>query len=159
LKQAAETVAWFENNVNGLPAQIEQSAGYVVFPDVARWGIILTGGTFGRGVLCKPNGEQIGWAAINAGSIGLQAGVKGFRMLLVLQDDETLRRFKANQLAGSVTGVAVLGRAGGTGTGQFNRGVVIYEGASAGLMAGVNIGLNYIRFEPMAKDEKPGDTR
>lgn len=158
MARARSTTAWFERSVNGLPQQIEQSAGYVIFPDVAQWGILLGGGTFGRGALCRPDGTQIGWAAINAPSIGLQAGVQGFRLLMVLETQATLDRFRANQLTGSVNGVLVV--AGGmSGTASFTNGVAIYEGANQGLMAGVNISLDIIRFAPLAPGETPGDTR
>ncbi len=159
MDRARSTTGWFERHVSGLSSQIDGSAGYVVFPDVAQWGILIGGGTFGRGALCEPNGRQIGWAALNIGSVGLQAGVQGFRALMVLEDDQTVNRFMANQLAGSMAGVAVLGESGGSASAPFKDGVVIYEGANAGLMAGVNIGLNYIRYQPLESGESPGDAR
>ncbi|MHC4101088.1 MAG: hypothetical protein ACYSW1_09455 [Planctomycetota bacterium] len=48
-------------------------------------------------MLCRPDGTQIGWAAINTPSIGLQAGVRGFKMLLVLEDEATLNQFREDQ--------------------------------------------------------------
>lgn len=139
---------WFERNVGGLRAQIDRSAGYIIFPEVGQWGILIGGGRFGRGTLNRPDGEQIGWAAINTGSIGLQAGVQGFKMLIVLEDELTLRRFIDNSLTGGVSGVAVAGEAGGSATQPFVNGVAVYQGANNGLMAGVNIGLDYVRYEP-----------
>ena len=50
--------------------------------------------TFGRGALYNPDGKQIGWAAINITSVGLQAGVQGFRMLMVLENQHVLQEFK-----------------------------------------------------------------
>jgi lipid-binding SYLF domain-containing protein len=149
IARADSTRTWFERSVAGLNGQIADSAGYIIFPDVAQWGILIGGGTFGRGALCRPSGEQIGWAAINTGSIGLQAGVQGFRMLLVLEDESVVNRFRANQLSGSVAGVAVAGQAGASAKAPFQNGVAAYQGANQGLMAGVNIGLDIIRFEPM----------
>jgi hypothetical protein len=35
----------------------------------------------------------------------------------------------------------------------------MYQGADQGLMAGVNMGLNYIRFQPLEPGDAPGDTR
>jgi hypothetical protein len=77
--EARAATKWFERNVSGLREQIDGAAGYIVFPGVAQWGIIFGGGDFGRGMLCRPDGTQIGWAAINTPSIGLQAGVRGFK--------------------------------------------------------------------------------
>lgn len=149
LDRTESTTRWFKANVDGLAEQIDRSEAYVIFPDVAQWGILIGGGAFGRGALYESDGDHIGWAAVNTGSIGLQAGVQGFRMLMVIEDAQTLNRFRANQLSGSMSGVAVLAEAGGSGTAPFKNGVVIYQGANAGLMAGINIGLDYIRHEPL----------
>ena len=149
LARSDSTRVWFERNVTALRQQIDNSAGYVVFPDVAQWGILIGGGRFGRGEVCEPDGTQIGWAAINVGSVGLQAGVQGFRMLMVLEHETAMDQFKNNALSGSVNGVLVGGQSGGSAKAPFRNGVVIYEGANRGLMAGVNIGLNVIRFEPL----------
>jgi lipid-binding SYLF domain-containing protein len=147
--EARAATKWFERSVSGLREQIDGAAGYIVFPGVAQWGIIFGGGDFGRGMLCRPDGTQIGWAAINTPSIGLQAGVRGFKMLLVLEDEATLNQFRADQLSGSVSGVVVVGEAGDSGRAPFDDGVAVYQGASTGLMAGVNIGLEYIRYKPL----------
>jgi lipid-binding SYLF domain-containing protein len=149
LVKADDTRAWFERSVRGLRGQIDDSAGYVVFPGVAQWGILIGGGTYGRGALYRPDGTQIGWAGISTPSIGLQAGVQGFRMLMVLENEAVLRRFQADQLDGSVSGVAIAGNVGGSAKAPFQNGVAVYEGANEGLMAGVNIGLNWIRYKPL----------
>ncbi len=151
-QESAAAKAWFERNTPGLRAQINSSAAYVVFPSVGQWGIIFTGGQFGRGMVSRPNGQQEGWGAINTGSLGLQAGVRGFKMLMVIQDEATLNRLKQNKLTGSVSGVVVVAETGTSGTAPFENGVAVYQGASAGLMAGVNIGLEYLRFKSIEDD-------
>lgn len=149
LGRTQATLRGFESSVFGLREQIQHSAGYIVFPDVAQWGMLIGGGTWGRGALYSPEGKQLGWAAINVGSVGLQAGVQGFRMLMVLENQQVLQEFKANKLTGSVVGVAVVADAGGSGKASFTNGVAVYQGANTGLMAGVNVGMNYIRYEPL----------
>jgi lipid-binding SYLF domain-containing protein len=138
---------WFLDNVIGLRQQINTSAAYVVFPSVGQWGILIGGGQFGRGVLNRPNGDRIGWTAINTGSVGLQAGVRGFKMLMVIRDEATLQKFMANQLTGSVSGVVLVGENGNSARAPFDNGIAVYQGASTGLMAGVNIAMDYIRFQ------------
>lgn len=149
MAESRAATAWFERNVPGLRQQINDSAGYIVFPSVGQWGIIFGGGQFGRGTVNRPGGSQVGWAALNTGSFGLQAGVRGFKMLVVIKDEETLEKFRQNKLAGSVSGVVVVSESGTSGTTQFDNGVAIYQGASAGLMAGVNVGLDYLRYKPL----------
>ncbi|MHC4828203.1 MAG: YSC84-related protein [Planctomycetota bacterium] len=152
VSEARAATKWFESNVSGLRGQIDKSAGYIIFPGVAQWGIIFMGGDFGRGMLCRPDGTQIGWAAVNTPSIGLQAGVRGFKMLLVLEDQGTLDQFMKDQLSGSVSGVVVVGESGDSGRAPFEDGVAVYQGASSGLMAGVNIGLDYVRYKPLGEE-------
>ena len=149
IHESRAATQWFKDNVRGLEAQLSQSAGYAVFPSVGQWGIIITGGKFGRGMLNRPNGSQMGWAAVSTGSLGLQAGVQGFKMLIVFEDEATLQGFKENTLEGSASAVAVAGDAGGSTTSPFYNGIAVYQGANAGLMAGVNIGLDYLRYEPI----------
>jgi lipid-binding SYLF domain-containing protein len=149
--QAAED--WFVKNVSGLRDQIDNAEAYIVFPSVGQYGLIFMGGKFGRGTLNRPDGTRIGWAAMNTASIGLQAGVQGFKMMLVLQDEATLNKFMANQLTGQVGAVAVAAEAGGSTAAQFQNGVAMYQGANTGLMAGVNIGLDYIRYKPLEEYE------
>lgn len=147
LSRARSTRYWFEARVPGLKEQINRSAGIIVFPDVAQWGIVFGGGSFGRGVLFEPNGTQLGWSAISNASVGLQAGVQGFRMLMVLENPSVLADFKAGKWNGSASGVAVLADNGASGAAPFQKGLAIYQGANAGLMVGVNVGLNNIRYE------------
>ena len=121
---------WFDSHVSGLRQQISDSAGYVVYPSVAQWGLLIGGGQYGRGLLSGPDDSQIGWASINNASIGLQAGVRGFKMLVVFQDEATLNLFKQNKLTGSVSGVMLVGESGGGAKASFTNGVAVYQGAS-----------------------------
>ena len=109
IKNARSARNSFETSVSGLREQIQGSAGYVVFPDVMQWGFLISGGAYGRGAVYDPEGRQIGWAAINTGALGLQTGIRGFRMLVVLENEQVLADFKANKWTGSVSGVVVVG--------------------------------------------------
>lgn len=148
VERSESTVDWFAARVEGLEAQLDRGAGYIVFPDVGQASFIV-GGTSGYGALFDDSGRQLGWARISAGSIGLQAGVRGFRMLIVLQNRETLNDFRADRWTGEAAAVAVAGEAGGASAVPFRNGVAVYQGASGGLMAGVNVGLSQITYEPL----------
>ncbi len=149
ISESDAAMAWFHSNVWGLDEQIEAAEAYIIFPKVGQFGIIFGGGKFGRGMLNNSDGSQIGWAAVNTGSIGLQAGVQGFKMLIVIEDQYTLNKFMENQMEGSTNAVAVAGDEGGSALALFDDGIAIYQGANTGLMAGVNIGLDYIRYKPL----------
>ena len=140
---------WFTNNVTGLSAQLDNSAGYVSYPGIGRYGILITGGQFGRGVVYDSNRRQVGWAYINTVSAGLQVGVQGYKMLVVFEDPATMRRFRENHLTGNVNATIVVIGAGESGAASFTNGVAIYQGDQAGLMAGVSVGLDYMRYEAL----------
>lgn len=146
--RSSSTLEWFKSNVSGLSGQLRDAGGYVVFPDVGQAGFIV-GGTSGRGVVFDARGNQVGWARLSTGSIGLQAGARGFRMLMILQNEQAMNEFRNNRWSGTASAVAVAGGAGGSGLAEFRNGVAVYQGASSGLMAGVDVGLNNVRFEPL----------
>ena len=141
------TTRWFTNNVRGLGAQLDNSAGYASYPGIGQYGLLITGGKFGRGVVYDSNHRQVGWAYINMVSAGLQVGAQGYKMLVVFQDAATMRRFQEDKLTGNVGVTIVAVRAGGAGTASFTDGVAIYQGDQVGLMAGVSVGLDYMRYE------------
>jgi lipid-binding SYLF domain-containing protein len=140
-------VSWFTANVPGLRDQLDKSAGYTSFPGVGQYGVVIAGGTFGRGVVYDPSRRQIGWAYLNTVSAGLQLGAQGYKMLIVFEDEATMSQFKQNKLTGNVGATAVLAEAGGGATASFTNGVAIYTGDATGLMAGASVGLEYVRFE------------
>ncbi|MEE8155324.1 MAG: YSC84-related protein [Phycisphaerales bacterium] len=142
---------WFVYNVRGLAAQLDNSAGYVSYPGIGRYGLLIGGGKFGRGVVYDSNHRQIGWAYINMASAGLQVGVQGYKMLVVFRDEATMRRFQENHLTGNVNATIVAIGAGESGAASFTNGVAIYEGDQAGLMAGVSVGLDYMRYEAVGR--------
>ncbi|MHC5113873.1 MAG: lipid-binding SYLF domain-containing protein [Planctomycetota bacterium] len=152
-KEARAAKTWFYNNVNGLDRQVANSGGYIIFPGIAQYGILFGGGRFGRGMVCRADGTQVGWAALNTASIGLQAGVQGFKMLMVMENDFVMSQFKEGKLTGSFTGVAVGIEAGGSGSASFTDGVAMYQGANTGLMGGVNVGGDLIRFAPLGYED------
>ena len=139
-------VDWFVENVSGLQRQLNQSAGYIIYPGIGQYGIIITGGKFGRGVVYNSNNQQVGWAKINSASAGLQAGAQGFKMLVVFEDSQTMERFEQNKLTGDVGATIVAINAGGAGAASFTDGVAVYQGALSGLMAGASVGLDYMQF-------------
>lgn len=147
VSESRATTSWFKTNVAGLDRQLDGAAGYVSFPAVGQYGILIGGGKFGRGVVYDANGTQVGWAYINTASAGLQVGVQGYKMLMVFEDAATMGRFKENKLTGNVGATAVAADAGRAGQASFTDGVAIYQGAQTGLMAGASIGLDLVRYE------------
>ncbi len=155
VQEARDGLTYFKEKVTNLDGQIAQSAGYAVFPGAGQWGIIFTGGSFGRGAVFTPNGTQIGWAAVNNFSVGLQAGGQGKKILIVFADAAVLKKFQDGLLTGSASGVAVAGDSGTTGTAPFQNGLAVYVGAQKGLMAGGMIGMENFRYRPLDQEDAP----
>ena len=125
VEEARDGLKHFEQHVTGLPRQIRDSAGYAVFPGAGQWGIIFTGGSFGRGAVFTPSGTQIGWAAVNNFSLGLEAGGQGKKILIVFANADALNRFKKGLLTGKAEGTAVAGDDGTTGVAPFQNGLAV----------------------------------
>jgi lipid-binding SYLF domain-containing protein len=154
VEEARDGLKYFDKHVTGLREQIRNSAGYAVFPGAGQWGIIFTGGSFGRGAVFTPDGTQIGWAAENQFNVGLQAGGQGKKILLVFANADTLEQFKQGLLTGKVEGMAVAADKGATGTDSFHNGVAVYVGAQKGLMAGGMVGMENFRYRALGKEDE-----
>lgn len=150
---ADDSTGWFKSRVPGLGRQMAGSAGYVVFPESVQWGMLFTGGAYGRGAVYEPGGDQIGWASINSGSLGVQLGMQTFRLLVVFENQDVLRRFKGNQLFGTANSIAIADESGRCLRTAFDDGVALYEGANQGLMLGANLAMNLMRYEPLSAAE------
>ncbi|MCA9309591.1 MAG: hypothetical protein KDA21_00160 [Phycisphaerales bacterium] len=149
LREAEKSVAWFKWHHPEIRDEMEAGAGYAIFPSVDQWGYGLGGGRWGRGVVYRPDGEQMGWAAINASCWGMQVGVQEYRMLLIFDDEPTLRRYQHDTIGAFVSGAGVAGEAGRSDHDDFFEDhVKIYHASNVGLMVGVNVGLELMRFEP-----------
>ena len=152
--EAREGLKHFESNVPGLKDQIKNSAGYAVFPGAGQWGIIFTGGSFGRGAVFNARGEQLGWAAVNNFNVGLQLGGQGKKILIVFANADVLTQFQKGLLTGSVQGMAVAGDSAANGTAPFQNGLALYVGAEKGLMAGGMIGMENFRYRALGKENE-----
>ena len=152
LRAAENTKLDFIEKVSGLEEQIASSAGVIVFPGIGEWGSIFGGGRFGRAVFSRPDGEQVGWALLQSGSVGLGAGIRRFQMLVVLRDEEAVESFRNRRLTGDVTAAAVVGNVGGSTAAVFENGVAVYQSAGTGLLVGARLSLDLLLYEPYEED-------
>jgi lipid-binding SYLF domain-containing protein len=101
-----------------------------------------------------PNGTQIGWAAVNNFSLGLQAGGQGKKILIVFANADALNQFKQGLLTGKAEGTAVAGDDGTTGVAPFQNGLAVYVGAQKGLMAGGMVAMENFRYRELGKENE-----
>ncbi|SFV62882.1 putative lipoprotein [hydrothermal vent metagenome] len=81
----------FHSEVNGAKAYLEKSKGYVVFSDVKEAGFFI-GGKYGEGAL-RVAGETKGYYSITSASVGFQAGMQKYSLIIVFTSDHALKRF------------------------------------------------------------------
>jgi lipid-binding SYLF domain-containing protein len=81
----------FYNEVNGGKKYLEKAAGYVVFSDVKEAGFFF-GGKYGEGAL-RVNGQTKGYFSITAASMGFQAGMQTYSLVIVFTSESALKKF------------------------------------------------------------------
>ena len=149
IREAEMSVAWFKYHHPDIRAEMEASAGYIIFPAIDQWGYGIGGGRWGRGVVYRPDGAQLGWAAVSAACWGVQLGLQQYRMLLIFPEEHVLRRYQHHTLDTFVSGAGVAGEAGhSTHDPLASDDVSVYHASNAGLMVGVNVGVELMRYEP-----------
>jgi lipid-binding SYLF domain-containing protein len=130
----------------GLHRVLGQAYGYVVFPEVGKGGFIA-GGAHGIGVVFE-RGRRVGYAELNQASLGAQLGGQTFAELVILQTPQALERIKRDKFAFGADASAVAITAGAAAAVRFQNGAAVFVMTHGGLMAGVSVDGQSIRFEP-----------
>lgn len=126
---------------------LDGAAGWAIFPEVGKAGLIV-GGSHGRGEVFE-RGVKIGYADITQGTFGLQAGAQTFSELVVFTRQEDLDRFKEGEfkLGANVSAVAI--KPGAAASTDLSKGVIVFVRTTGGLMAEASVGGQVFRFEPL----------
>jgi lipid-binding SYLF domain-containing protein len=130
-----------------LQGLLDKSAGYALFPDVGKGGLIV-GGSYGHGEVFQA-GTMIGYASISQGTVGLQAGGEEFSELIVFNTKDALERFKRGETTFAANASAVAIKAGAAATARDREGVTVFTHAKGGLMAEAAIGGQKFSFQPL----------
>jgi lipid-binding SYLF domain-containing protein len=130
----------------GLRGVLADSAGYAVFPEVGKGGLIV-GAARGQGILYE-NGRSIGYVSLTQGSIGAQAGAQTFAELVVFRTPTELQRLKAGQYSVGANASAVILTAGASAGADFRSGVAVFTMPRGGAMAELSVSGQKINFQP-----------
>jgi len=87
IKSALST---FYNEVPSGKKYLAKAKAYVVFPDVSEAGFFF-GGKYGEGALVLDN--TISYYSITSASIGLQAGIQTYSLIIAFTSDAALQKF------------------------------------------------------------------
>lgn len=135
---------------------VDRSHGYAIFPSVGKGGLIA-GAASGRGEVYE-QGRFIGYATLNAASVGAQIGGQEFSELIVFQNEDALRRFRNNELSFEANASAVALKAGAAVATNFENGVAVFTLPQSGLMADASVGGQQFTFQPESNVElRPDD--
>jgi lipid-binding SYLF domain-containing protein len=114
------------------------SAGYVIFPNVGKGGFII-GAAAGNGVLYE-NGIAQGMAKLKKLSVGLQAGGQAISEIIFFENEAALNSFKDGDFEFAAGISAVVLKSGKAETAQYKEGVAVFALPKAGLMAEASVG-------------------
>lgn len=129
----------------GLQTFFDESAGYVIFPNVGKGGFII-GGASGNGVVYE-NGEIIGMADLKKLNVGLQAGGQAIIEVIFFETKTDLERFKNGDFQFSAEASAVAVKSGIAFNAKYKDGVAVFALPKAGLMADASVGGQKFSFE------------
>lgn len=132
----------FKHDVAGGENFLSQAKGYLVFPTVLKAGLIV-GGKYGEGALRVDNKTSY-YYEMTAASIGLQAGVQKYTMLITFLSETALHNFiKSNGWEAGVDGTITIsdwGKSKDISSISYEKPIVAFIYGEKGLMASVSIG-------------------
>lgn len=138
------------NENNGLPKHIlDQSVCVLIYPNVKKVGLVVTGPTYGRGALvCRKGPKMSGsWGApamysLDAGSIGVQLGATSTDFVLAVMNKKGAEQILNGKVKLGSNAAAAAGPTGAQATAYnadaMNVDVLTYS-RSKGLFAGVSL--------------------
>ncbi|HEX6837908.1 MAG TPA: hypothetical protein VF334_15120 [Polyangia bacterium] len=136
--QAAEAKEAMLNKDPSVRPLLDQSAGYIVFPEVKEGGFVV-GGAGAQGVVYE-QGRPVGFATLSRASVGAQIGGQKYAELVAVRDRFVLDKMKAGNLDLGGQASAVILRAGAaTATNFSDKGIAVVIDPIGGAMVNASI--------------------
>ncbi|NKI31763.1 lipid-binding SYLF domain-containing protein [Croceivirga thetidis] len=146
-KDAEKAKKTLLDNDESLQSFFDDSAGYVIFPNVGKGGLII-GGASGTGVVYQ-KGDVIGMADLKKLSIGLQAGGQAIIEIIFFETETDLERFKEDEFQFAAGASAVAVKSGIAFNAKYKDGVAVFALPKAGLMADASVGGQRFEYSPI----------
>lgn len=128
----------------GIQKYFTNAAGYAIFPNVGKGGLIV-GGASGNGVVYE-KGAPIGMTSLKKVNIGLQAGGQAVIEVIFFETDAALEKFKSGNYEFSAEVSAVIADEGKAENASYSNGVMVFALPKAGLMADATVGGQKFEF-------------
>ena len=137
-RAAAQAQEAMLNKDPALRSLLDQSAGYIVFPEVKEGGFIV-GGAGAEGVIYE-QGRPVGYATLSRASVGAQIGGQKYAELVAARDKFTLDKIKSGNLdLGGQASAVILKAGAATATNFGQKGVAVVVDPIGGAMVSASI--------------------
>ena len=152
VKEADQAIAALKQADPGLKKFFSKSAGYAVFPNVAKGGLVI-GGAGGSGYLYE-GGKPVGKTGLSQVTVGAQIGGEAYIEVVFFETKEALAAFKKGEwaMAAQVSAVAV--QAGASADAKYKQGVAVFTLMKGGAMAEASVGGQKFSYEPLGGKKK-----
>lgn len=147
--EVKESIALLQKADSSLSKFFNSSAGYAVFPKVAKGGLGI-GAARGKGQLFE-QGKAVGETRLTQVTIGLQAGGQVYSEVIFFENATTLTNFKEGNFEFSAQVSAVAAAEGVARNAKFEHGVAVFTLAKAGLMYEASVGGQKFSYKPYGK--------
>lgn len=144
-----ETIEIFKKTDSSLQDFFSKSAGYAVFPKVAK-GAMGVGAATGKGQLFE-KGSAVGQTGLTQVTIGFQLGGQVYSEIIFFEDEKTLKDFKEGNVEFSAQVSAVAAAEGASKNAKYKLGVAVFTVARGGLMYEASVGGQKFSFKPYEK--------
>ncbi len=125
----------------------QSAAGYAVFPNVGKGGLVF-GGAHGRGLVYE-KGVLVGKASLSQFTFGAQIGGQEFSELIFFENKTAFERFKQSRFEMSAQAEATAAAEGVAQNAKYVDGVMIFTRPKSGLMAEASVGGQQLNFYPL----------
>jgi len=124
---------------------LDGAAGYAVFPNVAKGGLVV-GGAGGSGIVFE-KGKAVGKTKLSQVTIGAQVGGQAYYEIIYFETAESLAAFKKGEwtMAAQVSAVAL--KAGASANASYKDGVAVFTLTKGGVMAEASVGGQKFSYE------------
>ena len=146
-QRAQQTIDAFRSKVPRSLPYFEDAYAIAVFPTITRVGFGF-GGAYGKGIVVYGD-ETVGTTKFWQFTSGIQAGAKGFSMIVFFKDKAALEYYQASQTQFLGQAGIALGTFGAAGTPTYNEGVALITLTKLGLMGEFTISGAKFSYQPL----------
>jgi lipid-binding SYLF domain-containing protein len=127
---------------------LDGAAGYAVFPNVAKGGLVV-GGAGGSGIVFE-KGKAVGKTKLSQVTVGAQIGGQAYSEIIYFETAEALAAFKKGEwtMAAQVSAVAL--KSGASANASYKDGVAVFTLTKGGVMAEASVGGQKFSYEAIS---------